>query len=209
MVPQFTYVADPRRETNLSHTLARNPGRTMSALFFSKGRPSRENRAGDCGDTNASQARANPRVRPYAFWSAVPFESRGFPPGRAADTDRAARRDPLPNPRVTQKSAAQPAGTRRRGELENLLLSHPGPRRAARCYSKPSKNVGKVPTSPSTMSPALISVIDRSGGFARRQRAVGAPAGGLFGAVRSWSEPHAISEHDVPGRRRAERPGER
>jgi hypothetical protein len=37
-----------------------------------------------------------------------------------------------------------------------------------RLYSKAWKKVGKVPTSPSTMSTALQIVIDRSGGFERR-----------------------------------------
>jgi hypothetical protein len=64
---------------------------------FSKGRPSREHRAGDCGGTNASQARANhPRFRLYALWRAVPFD----PPGKRDQPltwGRADRSSPAPS----------------------------------------------------------------------------------------------------------------
>jgi hypothetical protein len=81
-------VPQSRSEKYLSHTLARNPSAPNSGSF-SKGRPSRENRDGDCGDTNASQARTNPRFRPYAFGALFPsrfadsglFFGRKRPPG--------------------------------------------------------------------------------------------------------------------------------
>jgi hypothetical protein len=78
----------PAGRRNLSHTLARNPSAPVG-LSFEGGRLSRENRAGDCGDTNASRARANPRSRPYAFSSAALFGFRGSPPGRACSYARA------------------------------------------------------------------------------------------------------------------------
>jgi hypothetical protein len=59
---------------NLSQTRA--AAETSSAHHLhslSKGRPSREHRAGDCGGTSASQARANPHFRLYALRRALPF----------------------------------------------------------------------------------------------------------------------------------------
>jgi hypothetical protein len=84
-------------------------------LFF-EGEALTENRDGDCGDTNASEARANPRFRPYALWRAVPFASGGFRPGRAlsqaSTPTRSARRVRSAPREARLSSQARPAGSR-------------------------------------------------------------------------------------------------
>jgi hypothetical protein len=83
----------PPRNGFISHPGRSRKPKRITTDSCSKGRPSRGNRAGDCGGTNASQARAKPRFRLYALRRAVPFEFRGFP-GSAADADRTAKPDP-------------------------------------------------------------------------------------------------------------------
>jgi hypothetical protein len=74
--------AHPLWRTPAGRRIYLTPSRETQAhqvgLLSGGRRPSRKNRAGDCGDTNASRARANPHFRPYALWRAVPFGYRNF-----------------------------------------------------------------------------------------------------------------------------------
>jgi hypothetical protein len=69
-------------------TLSRETQAHQVGLLFGGRRPSRKNRAGDCGDTNASGARANPPFDLTRFGAPFLSGNRNFRLGWAAAADR-------------------------------------------------------------------------------------------------------------------------